>query len=257
MTKPVRTFLQKFTFVANASSIALLVYLAGYILIDPEGFEPHLAKDSPYGGGAMEELTWIVLLIGILPALFLMIRHYRAGKKLPDRWTYAWFTFWMLGSFYFAGEEVSWGQWLFGWDTPEFWEAFNYQEETNLHNTSSWLNQKPRAAVEAFIILCGFALPLYRLRTGKNIFHKEPLKTWEPWGIAPAALIGAGLLFLVSRLAGWLPLGIFAEHMGNSELREFVTAWFLMWYLLSFPVRLSAKAPHPPHTPEPVPAPNA
>jgi hypothetical protein len=33
-----------------------------------------------------------------------------------------------------AGEEISWGQRIFGWDTPEKWSAMNAQVETNLHN---------------------------------------------------------------------------------------------------------------------------
>ncbi len=233
-----RTLLQKFTWISNASGLALLAYLTVYILFDPAGFEPHLAKDSPYGAGAMEELTWIFLLIGILTTLIWMFRLHRKNQKLPDVCTKAWLICWLLGSFYFAGEEVSWGQWWFGWDTPEFWEELNYQQETNLHNTSSWLNQKPRAMVEIYLILGGLLLPLYRWRTGKTLFDKDPMKTWEPWVIAPTALIGAGTLFFVSRFSKWLPLGIYGEHIGNGEMREFCTAWFLMWFLISFPVRL-------------------
>lgn len=33
-----------------------------------------------------------------------------------------------------AGEEISWGQWLFHWSTPEAIAAGNLQNETNLHN---------------------------------------------------------------------------------------------------------------------------
>ena len=32
------------------------------------------------------------------------------------------------------GEEISWGQRIFGWKTPEGWSAKNAQSETNLHN---------------------------------------------------------------------------------------------------------------------------
>jgi len=32
------------------------------------------------------------------------------------------------------GEEISWGQRLFGWDTPDAWNHVNLQHETNLHN---------------------------------------------------------------------------------------------------------------------------
>lgn len=32
------------------------------------------------------------------------------------------------------GEEVSWGQWLWRWESPEVFAAHNLQKETNLHN---------------------------------------------------------------------------------------------------------------------------
>ena len=34
----------------------------------------------------------------------------------------------------FAMEEISWGQRLFGWETPAVWQQANIQNETNLHN---------------------------------------------------------------------------------------------------------------------------
>ncbi len=40
-----------------------------------------------------------------------------------------------LGSLYIAGEEMSWGQHFFHWNTPEYWAEVNRQQETNLHNT--------------------------------------------------------------------------------------------------------------------------
>jgi hypothetical protein len=49
------------------------------------------------------------------------------------------------GLFFLIGEELSWGQRLFGWATPETMEIINKQGETNLHNiegvgeTFKWL----------------------------------------------------------------------------------------------------------------------
>ncbi|MDR1969904.1 MAG: hypothetical protein LBQ11_00955 [Candidatus Nomurabacteria bacterium] len=40
-----------------------------------------------------------------------------------------------------AGEELSWGQRIFGWSTPESWAAINAQSETNLHNLATQLFQ--------------------------------------------------------------------------------------------------------------------
>jgi len=39
-----------------------------------------------------------------------------------------------LGAFFAAGEEISWGQRIFGWGTPEELDAINHQGETNVHN---------------------------------------------------------------------------------------------------------------------------
>jgi uncharacterized membrane protein YuzA (DUF378 family) len=39
-----------------------------------------------------------------------------------------------LAAVVIAGEEMSWGQWIFGWATPETLAAVNLQNETNLHN---------------------------------------------------------------------------------------------------------------------------
>jgi hypothetical protein len=39
-----------------------------------------------------------------------------------------------LAAFFVAGEEISWGQRVFGWGTPETLDAINHQGETNVHN---------------------------------------------------------------------------------------------------------------------------
>lgn len=36
--------------------------------------------------------------------------------------------------FFASGEEISWGQRIFGWESGEFFQAHNKQVETNLHN---------------------------------------------------------------------------------------------------------------------------
>jgi hypothetical protein len=42
-----------------------------------------------------------------------------------------------LGTFFVAGEEIAWGQHIFGWSTPVTLEAVNVQQEITLHNISS------------------------------------------------------------------------------------------------------------------------
>lgn len=51
----------------------------------------------------------------------------------------------LIGLFFMIGEELSWGQRIFGWETSETLREINKQEETNLHNihgvgsTFKWL----------------------------------------------------------------------------------------------------------------------
>ncbi len=45
-------------------------------------------------------------------------------------------------AFFAAGEEISWGQRIFDWGTPESLSAVNHQDETNLHNITAVPVQK-------------------------------------------------------------------------------------------------------------------
>lgn len=215
------------------SSLFLLVGLVIFAWVDPEGFTRQLAKDAdPGGAGAFEHLTVLFLLPGIAAGLF---AYWRWRERLPHRHLRTWLLLWSLACIYFAGEEVSWGQWFFGWGTPDALAKVNDQGETNLHNISSWFDQKPRTLVEMFIVASGLLMPLWQ------VLRKTPprsisLHVVEAWIVAPVALIPAGLLLAVVKVCGWLPM---IESFGSRELGEFAIAWFLGWYLVSYAVRLS------------------
>ena len=59
-----------------------------------------------------------------------------------------------------GGGGDSWGQHFLGWESSEFWQDINDQSETNLHNTSSWLDQKPRLILEIGVMVGGIVIPL-------------------------------------------------------------------------------------------------
>ncbi len=48
---------------------------------------------------------------------------------------------------YYLGEEISWGQHFFRWESPSWFMMNNNQNETNFHNTSNFLDQLPRSLV--------------------------------------------------------------------------------------------------------------
>ncbi len=76
--------------------------------------------------GPVEALQ-VVLLLASAAVLVLAARQaVRLGKLA---------LFGMAGlAFWACGEELSWGQRIFGWSTPSGWARLNVQQETNLHN---------------------------------------------------------------------------------------------------------------------------
>ncbi len=65
---------------------------------------------------------------------FLFAMVYASGLSLrpePARWFYRLLT---VGYFYVIMEEISWGQRIIGFSTPEFFKIHNLQGEVNLHN---------------------------------------------------------------------------------------------------------------------------
>ena len=66
------------------------------------------------------------------------------------------------GCFFFAGEEISWGQRIFGFRTETISEMIastNKQDEFNLHNIPAF--QRVRIIADVFCGLWGIAIPLF------------------------------------------------------------------------------------------------
>jgi hypothetical protein len=236
---------------AIGSTLLLYILVLLYAWLSPTGLNILLARDdSPlielYSA---EKLTTIALIPAFLSGFYACYR-YRKSMPIP---LWCWVFIWSLVCFYFAGEEESWGQWYFRWGTPEYLNMINKQHETNLHNVSPWLNQTPRALIELFIIATGFLVPLWRSLGNKGpIIRRGFLTTWENWIYAPTALLPAGIMVLVSKIAYWMPqpseaiMGVAEMRelliawflISNGEIVEMSIAWFLMWYLISYLVRL-------------------
>jgi len=213
----------------------LILILCAYI--DPEFFQLMMAKDDE--GGIVEHATVLVLLPGIAAGLAAFFNH---REKLPYPWLGWWILFWALACIFFAGEEISWGQWFFKWESPEVFRQLNSQEETNLHNITPWLFQKPQALVEIWIFIGGLMLPLWRRYKAKVWSHPE--KSWQFWLWPTNVCIPAAAFTVVLRFfkpffkAVPMP---HLERLGSGELREYYIALFLCLYLLSFWVRIRKK----------------
>ena len=116
----------------SKQSIASLVLMIAVILLMvvlgnfmPEDYRNFAVEDGP-----VEYLTFFALL-GVSFLLFSRFLSFRQNQTL------LWKAVTIGAALLFifgAGEEISWGQRLMGWETSEAMAALNSQNETNLHN---------------------------------------------------------------------------------------------------------------------------
>ncbi|SEO75682.1 hypothetical protein SAMN04490248_11178 [Salinihabitans flavidus] len=106
--------------------VVALVVSVGVAMWDGDFFQYRYAVED----GPVENATALFLF----GAAVVLASH---GRSLLARGAarLAAFTFLYAIVFVFgAGEEISWGQRVFDWDTGEFFQEHNIQNETNLHN---------------------------------------------------------------------------------------------------------------------------
>jgi hypothetical protein len=118
--------------------VLLAASLAGLATISLWRFQHRLgpsfvllfAKEGP-----LENLTYIVALISALLCAIAVWKYSRAPSRsappLSVRWLYGALA---LSLFAVGMEEISWGQTLLGFGTPEAWKEVNHQQETSIHN---------------------------------------------------------------------------------------------------------------------------
>ncbi len=102
-----------------------------------------------------------------------------------------------LFCFAVAGEEISWGQRLYGFLPPEVFLRYNYQQEPNLHNILQPYLQ-PKWLVLATLVFWGAALPALRAFSS-GLRLRLPSKADMmiiPLSFTPWALLGAALLVI-------------------------------------------------------------
>ena len=108
--------------------------------------------------GAAENFQVLFFVLAWILTFPVIGRLWKAGAKLFA----AMYMVLCLGLFFIIGEEVSWGQRLFGWETSEEMKAINKQEETNIHNIEG-IGDKIKW-IHVIIGAYGTILPLVFLR---------------------------------------------------------------------------------------------
>lgn len=200
-------------------AVVMAVQIALEIFLDQSVLAVLHSENGPH-----ELLQFAVLLTAFIMALKCMISCFRIGNYH----LLAWIFLAAAGCFYVAGEEISWGQQFFGWATPELWSMYNDQNETNLHNTSSWLDQKPRLLLLAGVIIGGLLIPLLRkLKPSiSNLRVAEIFPPDELWVIAAVTVI----IKIADKIGEHSGLILFERA---SEVEELYLYYFISLYIYS------------------------
>lgn len=204
--------------------------LARYFL--SEDIYQYYVSEREYG--IVEWLQPVLLIPGIVFGA-LALRYW---PRLPTMQARGWILLVTLGAIYMLGEEISWGQWIFMWDTPEFMLEHNKQHETNLHNASSWFNQKPRLLLELWVL---FGAIRSGVRAVKDKSDDIGSTSYWFWPTKPLALTGvlAMLAMMPERVTDWWDiLPPFPFDIDAAEAQELVLAVFLSLFLASAWIRL-------------------
>lgn len=211
----------------------LVILIVPIKIISPEFYAAHIDGEL----GLIELATPIISIIGAI----IGIRLLTISAALPTRRIQIWVLLTTLGCIYFAGEELSWGQHLFGWGTPAYLEAVNDQEETNLHNISSWFDQKPRLLLEIWVLVGGVILPISRFRKApRSADDDERYWFWPTVEVFPTALL-AILVRLPERIKSLFSIEQLPLELRFSEPQEYYFALFLLIYLASISARLRSR----------------
>ncbi len=138
-----------------------------------------------------------------------------------------------VACFAIAGEELSWGQWIFHWDTPQALAEVNLQNETNLHNLVDPRLYDLVYGAAGFFILAITAM-FYFL--GRRIWFSNGFMS-RMAGFATQWLRGSS-----AGLATTLSAAVLLQHELFEEYSEFVLAIAACLFLLHVvrqPVRRS------------------
>lgn len=186
----------------------------------------------PEGYGVLELSQFIFAATGSFVAARLLFDPYVKGWPLLKG---AVFIF-AFACFYIAGEEHSWGQHFFQWQTPEYWSAINRQQETNLHNTFGAANHLPQVILEIGILVGGILMPLWQRFFGP--FRHGLLQLFAPSSVlVPTALCVA--FFKIAKRIGDDDAALDLVTRPSEAMETFFYL-FILFYLIIFTRRIRA-----------------
>lgn len=193
-------------------------------------FSPSVLADIHSEGGPHETLEEIFICLAFLVGFVTLVQT-RLTKGV---WLAVWLGIATLCCFYVAGEEISWGQHIIHWSTPEYWQAINDQGETNLHNTSSWLDQKPRLLLLIGILVGGLIIPALKKFKPELLPERFSIIYPPSWlSVTAGFVIG---FYALGKIDKALDDVIILERV--SEVEEIYMFYFVLLYLIALRRRI-------------------
>ncbi len=123
---------------------AILIIITLQSILDSESSAYEIMNSE---GGIIESGTSIAYLLAFVLAIPVGNYFMNRGQKLFGILYYIF----SVGLLFIGLEEISWGQILIGWQSPEFFQTYNSKEEITIHNLEWFKNY-----VNAAYILIGF-----------------------------------------------------------------------------------------------------
>lgn len=191
--------------------------------------------------GLMELATPVVAIWGFAVGIQVL----RRVRHIPFVLMRVWVLLVILGCFYFVGEELSWGQQLLHWRTPAVIDKLNDQHETNLHNMSSWFDQKPRMLLEIWVMVGGIYVPARNLdrRTSTVLTNSFWSWFWPTVVCLPTSVLAIGIKLPQRYKHLMHPLQALPIEIRWSEPQEYYFALFMLLYLLVVHARIQTSTP--------------
>jgi hypothetical protein len=176
--------------------------------------------------GFLENSPTLFLFIGVCHCISMLCRK----DVWRDKSVRGWIIAFILASIYFSGEDLNWGQYWLNLDVPQYFVENNGEPEINLHNMTTWLNQKPRLIMQIWAIIACVLVPM-----GWE-WPKKITRTFVPpvfWPHTKNFLFTVGLALIVGLLDKIDPVSIpLRENTGIrfSEIQEMLMAYLMMLY---------------------------
>ena len=169
------------------ASLAGVALLAAWVELSPLSLGPLSAEDGP-----LENLTALLFFTAGV-AFLIAAKRSQFLRSQGSPWAYLMIVAWAGLAFVCAGEEISWGQRLLGFDAPQGLQDKNLQQEFNLHNLEAFFSVGGTyRALSIFVLLTGLVIPAIALTGMGRRFFSRVCFPVAPLVLAPA-FIGAYL----------------------------------------------------------------